>query len=71
VEALHILGSVGASLAATLNTKDIVSDFYIKDPTDPQCKDDPGCRQWTAFMDKSYPAGDKSNGFNALARQTR
>src|SRR6266513_315042 len=44
----HILSSVGNSVGAALkpagveNAKDIVSDFYIKDPTDPQWKNDPG-----------------------------
>jgi len=67
---LHILSSVGASVGATLkpagleNAKDIVSDFYIKDPTDPQWKDDAGYQQWIAFMDKYYPEGDKTDGGN-------
>jgi len=67
---LHILSSVGASVSATLkpagleNAKDIVSDFYIKDPTDPQWKDDAGYQQWIAFMDKYYPEGDKTDGGN-------
>ena len=39
----------------------IVSDFYLKDPTDPQWKDDPGFKDWTAFMDKYYPGGDKTD----------
>ena len=67
---LHILSSVGASVGATLKpagleyAKDIVSDFYIKDPTDPQWKDDAGYQQWIAFMDKYYPEGDKTDGGN-------
>ena len=69
---LHILSSVGNSVGATLkpagpqNAKDIVSDFYIKDPTDPQWKNDPGYQQWVAFMDKYYPAGDKSDAGNVV-----
>ncbi|HXP02785.1 MAG TPA: ABC transporter substrate-binding protein [Stellaceae bacterium] len=64
---LHILSSIGSSFAATLkpagleNAKDIVSDFYLKDPTDPQWKDDQGYKDWVAFMDKYYPEGDKSD----------
>jgi branched-chain amino acid transport system substrate-binding protein len=67
---LHVLSSVGASVGATLkpagleNAKDIVTDSYIKDPTDPQWKDDPGYQQWVAFMDKYYPEGDKTDGGN-------
>jgi hypothetical protein len=33
----------------------------MKDPTDPQWKDDPAFLQWVAFMDKYYPGGDKTD----------
>jgi branched-chain amino acid transport system substrate-binding protein len=64
---LHILSSVGNSVGATLkpagpeNAKDIVSDFYLKDPTDPQWQHDQGYKDWIAFMDKFYPDGDKTD----------
>src|SRR5215468_3300006 len=67
---LHILSSVGSSVAATLkpagleNAKDLVTDFYLKDPTDPQWQDDQGYKDWLAFMDKYYPEGDKTDGGN-------
>ena len=70
ITSLHILSSVGNSVAATLkpagfeHAKDIVSDFYLKDPTDPQWKDDPGFKDWVAFMDKYYPEGDKTDAGN-------
>jgi len=69
---LHILSSIGNSVAATLkpagleNAKDIVSDFYLKDPTDPQWKDDQGYKDWVAFMDKYYPEGDKTDAGNVV-----
>jgi branched-chain amino acid transport system substrate-binding protein len=69
---LHILSSVGASVGATLkpagleNAKDIVSDAYLKDPTDPQWKDDPGYKDWVAFMDQYYPEGDKTDAGNVI-----
>jgi len=69
---LHILSGVGNSVAATLkpaglqNAKDIVSDFFLKDPTDPQWKDDEGYKDWVAFMDKYYPEGDKSDLGNVV-----
>ena len=44
--------------------KDIISTAYLKDPTDPAWKDDPGVKTWRAFMDKYYPDGDKSNANN-------
>jgi len=68
---LHILSSVGNSVGAALkpagleNAKDIVTDFYIEDPIDPQWKDDSGYQQWVAFMDKHYPEGDKTDAGNA------
>jgi ABC-type branched-subunit amino acid transport system substrate-binding protein len=67
---LHVLSSIGASVGATLkpagleNAKDLISDFYLKDPTDPQWKDDQGFKDWVSFMDKYYPDGDKSDAGN-------
>jgi ABC-type branched-subunit amino acid transport system substrate-binding protein len=64
---LHILSSVSASVALTLrpagleNAIGIISDFYLKDPADPQWKDDQGLKDWIAFMDKYYPGGDKTD----------
>jgi branched-chain amino acid transport system substrate-binding protein len=69
---LHILSGIGNSVGATLkpaglqNAKDIVSDFFLKDPTDPQWKDDEGYKDWVAFMDKYYPEGDKSDLGNVV-----
>jgi ABC-type branched-subunit amino acid transport system substrate-binding protein len=67
---LHVLSSVANSVGSTLkpagleNCKGIVSDFYLKDPTDPQWRDDAGFKAWVAFMDKYYPDGDKSDSGN-------
>ena len=70
---LHILSGIGSSVAGTLkpagfeNCKGIVSDFFLKDPTDPSWKDDAGYKWWLGFMDKWYPSGDKSDSSNAFA----
>jgi branched-chain amino acid transport system substrate-binding protein len=67
---LHILSGIGHSVAATLkpagldNANGIVSDFFLKDPTDPQWQDDPGYKDWLAFMNEHYPSGDKADGLN-------
>jgi branched-chain amino acid transport system substrate-binding protein len=67
---LHILSSVGNSVGAALkpagldNAKDIVSDFYLKDPTDARWKDDDGFKWWVGFMEKYYPEGDKTDAGN-------
>ncbi len=67
---LHILSSIGNSVGATLKpagfeaSKGLVSDFYLKDPTDPKWKDDAGFKSWVAFMDKYMPGADKSDSGN-------
>jgi branched-chain amino acid transport system substrate-binding protein len=64
---LQVLSSIGQSVAATLkpagleNSRGLVSDFYLKDPTDPQWKNDAGYKWWVGFMDKYYPTGDKTD----------
>jgi branched-chain amino acid transport system substrate-binding protein len=70
---LHILIGVANSVAATLkpagleNAIGVISDFILKDPTDPQWRDDPGYRDRVTFMDKYYPSGDKTDIFNVAA----
>jgi branched-chain amino acid transport system substrate-binding protein len=67
---LHILSSIGSSVGATLkpagleHCKDIISDAFLKDPTDPRWQDDPGFKAWVSFMDKYLPTGDKSDAGN-------
>jgi ABC-type branched-subunit amino acid transport system substrate-binding protein len=64
------LANVSTSVAGVLkpagleNAKDIISTAYLKDPTDPAWKNDPGVETWRAFMDKYYPDGDKTNSNN-------
>ena len=64
------LANVSTSVASVLkpagldNARDIISTAYLKDPTDPAWKDDPGVKTWRAFMDKYYPDGDKTNSNN-------
>jgi branched-chain amino acid transport system substrate-binding protein len=70
---VHFLNNVSASVATVLkpagfeNAKGIISSAFLKDPTDPTWKNDPGYKEWVAFMDKYYPQGDKADGFNAYA----
>jgi len=66
---LHVLSSIGASVGATLkpagfeNCKGLISDFYLKDPSDPQWKDDQNFKDWQAFMEKYFPDGDRTSSF--------
>jgi branched-chain amino acid transport system substrate-binding protein len=70
LQPIHVLSSVGQSVSAVLkpagleNSKGIVSDFYLKDPTDPTWKNDAGYKWWVGFMAKYYPRGDKTDIFN-------
>jgi branched-chain amino acid transport system substrate-binding protein len=59
----NISNSVGAVLkpAGLDNSKGIISSNYLKDPTDPSWKDDPAVKEWSAFMDRYFPDGDKSS----------
>src|SRR6266446_2084487 len=64
---VHILNSVSNTVGGTLqpagleNAKGLISDFYLKDPTDPTWQNDAAFKQWSAFMDQYYPDGDKTN----------
>ena len=64
------IGNPASSVAAVLrpagfeNAQGIISSVYLKDPTDPANKDDPGTKAWISFMDRYYPEGDKANSSN-------
>ncbi|MBV8122010.1 MAG: ABC transporter substrate-binding protein [Alphaproteobacteria bacterium] len=69
---LHILSGIGNSVAVTLKpagleaSKGIVTDFFLKDPTDPEWQNDAGYGWWVSFMDKYYPSGDKTDLGNVV-----
>lgn len=42
----------------------IVSAAYLKDPTDPQWKDDRASNEWIAWMKKYYPDGNLAEIYN-------
>ena len=66
---VHLLNSVSASVGAVMkpagleNAQGVLTAVYGKDPTDPAWNDDPGKKEWVAFMDKYYPEGDKTSSF--------
>ena len=44
----------------------MISAAYLKDPTDPQFKNDAGMKEWRAFMDKYLPGADQTDaGYTA------
>ncbi|HXG05118.1 MAG TPA: ABC transporter substrate-binding protein [Candidatus Binatia bacterium] len=67
---LHLLNNVSSSVEAVLKpagieaSRGLITALYLKDPTDPQWKDDPGMKEWLAFMQKYYPDGNTRDGFN-------
>ena len=67
---VHLLNNVSASVGAVLRpagldaSKGLITTQYLKDPTDPQWKNDQGYKDWVVFMDKYYPDGNKADAFN-------
>jgi branched-chain amino acid transport system substrate-binding protein len=46
------------------NAKGLISVGYVKDPSEAIWKDDPGVKEYLAFMEKYFPDGDKGSNFN-------
>jgi branched-chain amino acid transport system substrate-binding protein len=67
---LQFLNNVSQSVGSVLTpaglekSVDIISTAYLKDPVDPQFKDDPGMLGWHDFMTKYLPDGDIRDYFN-------
>ena len=67
---LHYLNNVSSSVASVMKPAGadagvgVITAFYLKDPTDPGDQKSDGFKQWVEWMDKYYPAGDKTEGFN-------
>jgi ABC-type branched-subunit amino acid transport system substrate-binding protein len=47
-------------------SKGIISAAFVKDPTDPQYKDDPEFIAWTAWMKKYFPSGSLEDPQNVV-----
>lgn len=64
---VHYLASVSLSIGAVLKpaglekSKGIISCLYIKDPSDPRWKDDPGVKRYLTFIDKYMRGGNVSD----------
>ena len=67
---LHFLMSVATSVSAVMEPagfdkgQGIVTAAYLKDPNDPQWKDDKAMQDWLAFMRKYDPDGNLGDAFN-------
>jgi branched-chain amino acid transport system substrate-binding protein len=66
----HYLNSVSNAAGAVMVAagaeagKDVISAFYLKDPTDPQWANSKEYKDWLAFMQKYHPTGDLKDNFN-------
>src|SRR6201990_1690489 len=64
---IHFLTNVSVSVGSVMkpagyeNSQGILSAAYLKDPKDPQWKNDPAMNEWRAFMTKYYPEGDQED----------
>ncbi len=64
----HFLNNVSASVGSVIkpagyeNSQDIISAAYLKDASDKQWDNDPGMKEFYAFMSKDFPEGDKLDG---------
>jgi branched-chain amino acid transport system substrate-binding protein len=70
---LHFITGPSASVGATLyaagleKSVGLVSAGYLKDPTAAQWQNDPGMKQWLAWMRTYYPQGDVTDSLNVVA----
>jgi branched-chain amino acid transport system substrate-binding protein len=64
-EPLHFLNNVSASVGSVIKpagyayAQNIISAAYLKDASDPQWNDDPGMKEFYAFLAKDFPEGDR------------
>ena len=69
----HYLNNVSASVTSVMkpagfeNGQGIITAAYLKDPTDPQWKNDKGYLEWLEWMKKYNPAGNQADAFNVYA----
>jgi branched-chain amino acid transport system substrate-binding protein len=67
---VHYVNNVSASIGSVLTpaglekSVGLISTQYLKDPLDGAWKDDPGMKDWYAFMAKYFPEGDLKDGSN-------
>jgi branched-chain amino acid transport system substrate-binding protein len=67
---LHILNNVSASVGSVLTpagldkSVGLITVAYLKDPADPQWKNDPAFKEYAAWLKKYYPDADIKDLFN-------
>lgn len=64
---VHLLSQISSSIGQTLKpagldkSKDLITATFLKDPFDPQWKNDSEVASWTAWMDKYLPDADRND----------
>jgi branched-chain amino acid transport system substrate-binding protein len=70
---IHFLTNVSGSIGGVMkpagyeNDQGILSTAYLKDPKDPEWKNDFAISEWRAFMTKWYPEGDQDDASTVFA----
>ncbi|PZA12967.1 branched-chain amino acid ABC transporter substrate-binding protein [Rhodopseudomonas palustris] len=68
---MHYVTSGAASVASTITpvgperAQGLITSVYTKDPADPAWADDPGVKDYMAFMAKYFPTGNPKESLNA------
>ena len=68
---LHFVTSGAASVASTIlpvgpeRAEGLITSVYIKDPSDPERAEDPGIKQYLAFMASYFSEGNPKEALNA------
>ena len=66
---VFVLVNAAASIASALrpaglqNAVGVISTSFLKDASDATWKEDPPIKEWSAFMDKYFPDGDKDDSY--------
>src|SRR6195256_2385352 len=65
----NVSGSIGGVMkpAGYENDQGILSTAYLKDPKDPEWKNDPAMNEWRGFMTKWYSEGDQDDAPTVFA----
>ncbi|MBI5131645.1 MAG: ABC transporter substrate-binding protein [Rhodopseudomonas palustris] len=75
-DALHLLSDAAGSISSTLvpagleNSKGVITVAFRKDPNDPAWADDPGMKQYLAFMKQYMPDANPSETYYVFGYAT-
>ncbi|MCC8940299.1 ABC transporter substrate-binding protein [Bradyrhizobium sp. Arg68] len=70
---MHFIASGAASISSTIapvgfdKAQGTISSAYVKDVADPAWANDPGVKEFIAFMEKYFPDGNPKEGYNLYA----